>query len=428
VRARAASVIAAAILASPAIARADAASLFGAGAPSAGRARADVAAGEASDAPRANAALAADPGVRLRLSYGYGALGLRFNGADAGVAHVSGVDLGVQGGGRVGAIRVGAAMNLHLPDAYLAAIEFRPPTEPQFLLYEAPLQRTTVDVVGAVGWGPVAIGGGVASTLSVGGKGTNFVLGQDARGTFADAGLDVALPYRFAPIAGIRADFGRAAIGASFRGAAAIDLRLDNAVRVDLQNSPLNGTTSVKVSGPAGWDPATLNVGVRVALLGGLSVMGSLEYAVYSAAPAPVADVVIDVHLGTTPGQREARFNEPRFHDTVSPRLALELRRPGSSGEWRWAARAGYALAPTPVPVQTGFTTYLDANRHTIALGGGYHLGKALGVDFALDVAGQLHVLAHRVEDKTTASLPYAHFEIGGTVLYGAATLEAAWK
>src|SRR6185437_17005680 len=106
-------------------------------------------------------------------------------------------------------------------------------------------------------------------------------------------------------------------------------------------------------------------------------------YAVYSAAPSPAASVIIDVHLGTTPGLREVGFGSPRFRDTLAPRFGLELRRP--SGEaWRWAARAGYAMLPSPVPRQSGLTTYADATRHQLALGGGYHLGRFGGVDLSV--------------------------------------------
>jgi hypothetical protein len=79
------------------------------------------------------------------------------------------------------------------------------------------------------------------------------------------------------------------------------------------------------------------------------------------------------------------------------------------------------------VPRQSGLTTYADATRHQIAAGGGYHLGKLAGVDLSVEAAGQLHVLQPRTEDKDSPALPYAHFEVGGHVLYGAATLEATW-
>jgi hypothetical protein len=425
VRAAGGALVALMLAAAPA--RADAPGLFGFGARSAGLARAGVADDDAGAAARENAALACTPGLRVRLGYGYGALGLSFNGQDAGVPHASGVDLGAQYGVRVARfLDVGFAMALHLPDSYLASIGFRPATEPQFVLYEAPLQRTSFDLVAAVRLGALSLGGGASVGLGVGGNGTHFDLGQDARGTRADGSVDVALSYRITPVLGARVDLGRVALGASFRGAMALDLQLDNAALVNIADNPLNGTTTVLVSGTNGWDPAVLTAGAHVVLVPGLAVMASLEYAFYSAAPSPVADVQVAVHLGTTPGLREVKFVEPRFRDTIAPRVGVELRWP-SAEAWRWAARLGYAVLPTPVPRQSGLTTYADATRHQLALGGGIHLGKLAGVDLALEAAGQLHLLQPRTEDKDSPALPYAHFEVGGHILYGAATLEATW-
>jgi long-subunit fatty acid transport protein len=427
VKASAIASLAALLVAAPV--QADTASLFGFGARSAGLARAGVADDDAGAAARENAALASTPGLRVRVGYGYGAMGLTFDGHDAGLPHASGVDIAAQYGVHVARlVDVGAALALHLPDSDLASITFHPGSEPQFPLYEAPLQRTSFDLVAAVRIGPVSFGGGAAVGLSVGGSGTHFTLGQDAHGTSADGSVDVALPYRVSPIVAARGVAGRLALTLSLRGPMSLDLALDNAALVTIQNNPLNGTTLVKVRGTNGWDPAVVTFGAEVGLVEGLAVMGSLEYALYSGAPPPVANVEIDVNLGTTPGLRQVTFPLPRFRDTIAPRLALEYRRPVEGQErWRWAVRLGYAVQPSPVPRQSGLTTYADATRHQVAVGGGYHFGRAAGVDWSIEAAGQVHVFQPRSEDKDSPALPYAHFDVGGHIVYGATTLEAAW-
>jgi hypothetical protein len=447
---------------------------FGHGARSAGLAQSDIAGAEASNAAQANAALAATPGFRLRLGYAYGGLDLTINGESAGVRDASGLDLAAQFGAQVSReVTLGLALAAHIPDQYLARVAFRPATEPQFVRYEASLQRMTIDVVGALRYGPVAIGGGVASTLDVGGRGTDFTLGQDANGTYADATTDIELPYHFAPLIGVEVDLGRAAIGAAFHGPLAIDLRLESRNEIALADNPLNGTTTVLVTGASGYDPPLIDFGARFAVGAGLTAFAALEYAVYSAAPAPVADVVLDVRLGTTPGQREARFVEPRLRDTLSPRFGLEIVRPDtdappapahscspsplrgtappddgrrrqlselstchchSRGDaagpppWRWSVRAGYVLSPSPLPPQNGFTSYADATRHGLALGGGYRFGRVAGVDLSAQLAGQLHLLATRLTQKPSPALPYAQYEVGGHMLYGAASIEGVWR
>lgn len=408
-------------------ARADAPALFGFGARAAGYARSGVAEDDAAAAARENPAVSSIPGLRLRLGYGYGALALRVNDTQAGLARSSGVDLAAQYGADVGrGLSLGVALALHLPDPYLAKVAFRPATEPQFPLYEASLQRATFDVAAGARYGPLYAGAGAAVGLSVGGEGARFAIGQDPHGTSAGGTVDVSLPYRAAPALGLRVDLGRFAFGAMFRGALGISLRLDNTATIALAGNPLNGTTTVKVSGISGYDPAVLTAGARARIAGGLSALAALEYALYSAAPPPAADVKLDVRLGTTPGLREARFPSPRFRDTLAPRLGLELRRP-SAGAPRWAVRAGYAFQPSPVPRQSGLTSYADAARHQISAGGGYHLGRLAGVDLAIEAAGQLHVFTRRVEDKDSPALPYAHFEVSGHILYGSLALEATW-
>jgi hypothetical protein len=407
-------------------ARADAPSMFGFGARAAGLARSGLASDDVGAAARENPALASSPGLRVRLGYGYASMGLTFDGADAGVPHASGVDLAAQYGAAAGRFELGVALALHVPDPYLAKLSFRPPTEPQFVLYEAPLQRTTFDLVVAARYGPLSFGGGVTAGLSIGGDGARFSLGQDAHGTGADGDVDVRLPYRFAPVFGARVDLGRFAFGATFRGPMALDLALTTAAHVDLEGNPLNGDTTVRVRGTAGYDPAVLAVGARAHLFGGLTGYAAVEYAVYSAAPPPVADVSLDVKLGTSPGLREAKFPLPRFHDTLGARFGLELRRP-SPEAWRWAARIGYAVLPSPIPRQTGLTTYADSARHQIAFGAGYRFGKLAGVTFSVEAAGQVHVLAPRTEDKPSPSLPFARYSVGGRLYVGAVTLEAAW-
>lgn len=416
-------------LAAAADARAAAPDVFGPGARSAGLALADAADPDPAAAAHRNPAAAAAPGARLSLGYRYSVIGLSLDGRDAGVEDSSGLDLGAQlGKGFAGGGAAGLGISAHLPDRHLARVAFRPGSEPQFVRYEAALQRVSADVVLAARLGPLAVGAGIGLGLDVGGEGVDVTLGQDARGTYADAVADVTLPYRITPLAGLSLDLGRAALGASFRGPMAVDLRLESASTIALKDSPLNGTTTVLVSGASGYDPPALALGGRVEIGAGLAGLAALEVAFWSAAPRPVADVTLDVQLGTTPSQREARFILPRFRDTLSPRVGLELRRPASRDAWRWAARLGYALSPSPVPPQTGFTSYADADRHTAALGGGLRLGRAAGVDLTADLALSLHLLAPRQEQKESDSLPFSRYEVAGRLLSGSLTLQGTWR
>ncbi len=425
----AASLVASSLLARSA--SADVPGMFGPSPTSAAFARADVAAPAPLDAPRQNAALAAEPGLRLRAGYGYAGFDLLIDAESARVEDVGALSFAAQYATRVSKlVAIGGAFAVLVPDRYLAKLAFRPASEPQFVLYEAPLQRTSVDAVLAVKVGDFGLGGGVAGSLDLGGNGTNFQLGQDARGTYADAALDVSLPYHFAPIVGASWHIPAVALGATFRGPLAVDLTLHSSDQVKLAGNPLNGTTIVKVRGVGGYDPAKVDFGASAATNAGLTLMLGFEYAVWSAAPPPVADVSLDVRLGTTPSQREATFPSPRFRDTLSPRVAVERRRPvGPAGApWTWALRGGYAFSPSPVPPQLGFTSYADADRHEISFGSAVKLGHAVGVDWALDAAGQVHVLDDRSFDKGNVALPHPHYEVSGRAIFGSLGMEAEFK
>jgi len=419
-------------------AEATAPAVFGHGARSEALARADVADADVTSAPVQNAAFAAAPGFRFRLGYGHGFMGLRVDDQDAGVADVGGVDLATQMGFRLPAsFAVGFALNAHFPDTQIAKLSFRPGTEPQFVRYESVLQRATIDLALAVQRKPFSFGIGASLALDMGGAGTRFDLGQDAQGTYADAATDLSLTYRAAPIVGLAFDLGRVALGASFRGAVAVDLAVASDVRIALAENPLNGTTAVRVRGVSGYDPARLAVGARFKVFGGLALAGAIEWQGYHAAPPPVADVTLDVNLGTSPGRKEVSFVLPRFRDVLAPRIGLEWAgkhgRPGderAEGDqaMRWAARAGYVLSPSPVPPQTGFTSYADATSHAFSLGGGVGFGRYWGADLRADLAAQAAFLEARAEQKKSLALPNASYLVSGQIFHFSFSVEAAFQ
>ncbi len=413
-------------------------SVFGAGPRVEALARSTVAEGDTTDAATENPAFAAAEGTRIRFGYGGSAPFLRVNDRDAGVAPVTGIDLGTHAGKRLGSsLWAGLGLAFHKPDLQLARVSFRPATEPQFVLYEAVQQRLSLDLVAAFRYGPLMLGGGASIALGVGGPGVGVDVSQDANGPRADGSLDIELGYRLAPLVGAVARLGRLQLGASFRGELAVDLSLETVVKVALEGNPLNGLTTVIIRGPSGYEPARADLGARVLVARGLRAFAALEYAAYSAAPAPVADVTLDVDLTTRPASEEGRFIEARFRDTLSPKLGLEWRHPApplpasffseparAPDPWRLALRAGYAYAPSPVPAQTGFTSYADASRHAVGLGAAYHFGDVLGIDLTLSFAAQLHGLEGRREKKRSPALPFAEYHVAGEIVRGSFALE----
>jgi hypothetical protein len=90
----------------------------------------------------------------------------------------------------------------------------------------------------------------------------------------------------------------------------------------------------------------------------------------------------------------------PGFHDTVEVRFGAE---------WLardfFAVRAGYAFEPTPVPMQSGVQSFLDADRHVLSLGLGLDLEKLRVARMRIDVHGRVHALARQRAVKDPATL-----------------------
>lgn len=433
----------ASVLGVAAPARASASSVLGYGARNAALARSNVADADPAAGPTVNPAFAWKPGTRLLLGYGYGIVGLRISGRDAGVRDISGTDIALQTGGSLGRSQVflGAGLTLHVPDGYQARIAFRSPTEPQYPLYDASPQRTIANFAVALRYKALSLGIGTSVLAGTGGEGARFKLAEDANGTYADSRTGIDLPYQLTAVGGLALDLGRIGAGLRVRGPRSLGLHFESVATVDVTGSPLNGVTDAEVNGDSGYEPLTVTLGARVDPATFLRVFAALEYARWSAAPPPSATTRLDLDLAITPEELEARFVAPRFRDTLSPQMGIELRalelppgtlpRPADANERlppRLAVRAGWAMYPSPVPNQTGFTSYADSTRQVFTLGAGYHFGKPWGVELQANAALGLHVLPVRHFDKQSDALPMAHYTASGHIYHGALSLEGAWR
>jgi long-subunit fatty acid transport protein len=182
----------------------------------------------------------------------------------------------------------------------------------------------------------------------------------------------------------------------------------------------------VGLSGSNGYIPATVDLGFRVTPKPWVKALASLQYARWSGAPSPVADVSLDIGLGLSPGELQGRFVSPRFRDTISPRLGLEFLPQGPDGLLR--VRAGYLYSPSPVPRQTGFSSLADAPFHALSAGLGFDFGSVWGVHMQSNFAAHLALLSKRTFDKSNDVLPFASYDVGGQILHLSAAVEGAWE
>jgi hypothetical protein len=137
-----------------------------------------------------------------------------------------------------------------------------------------------------------------------------------------------------------------------------------------------------------------------------------------------VPQMKVLVQLAISPPLIQAMFPQPRFSDQWVPRIGAELRR--RRGRWDFAARLGYAFERSPVPEQTGLTSFADNHRHVLAFGGSFALRdlKVLPKGLKLDLALQVHDLEPRITAKSRPFLGQG-FSSSGYLLFLSAMLEA---
>ena len=109
------------------------------------------------------------------------------------------------------------------------------------------------------------------------------------------------------------------------------------------------------------------------------------------------------------------------------PRLGAELRRE-LTPRVGLAARLGYAYERSPVPEQTGLTSFADNDRHIVSTGIGVELRRLISIlpkPLRLDVGLQVHALEPRTTRKDPRLFAGQSFRSEGYLVHAAATLEA---
>jgi len=412
-------------------------------------AQSDLSDADPGSAAATNPANAHVPGTRILLSYGYTAANLRISDHDAGVPNIAGFDFGAQVGFDLGnGLTVGGALVAYLPDAALARISFRRGTAPYFPIYEAAPQRTRASFAMGLGYENLSLGGGVAIVTDVGGDGVTMRLAEDERGTVADGEIRVSLPLAPSPFGALTYRVEDLGVAFKVQAPTAIDLEVKTTAEVEIEASPMNGRSEILIAGTSGYEPLSATLAADWGVARHLRLFGALEYARWSEAPSPEAQIDLEVDLDVTPETRVVHFVLPRFRDTISPRLGIELgflsepqprtdpavdgddeSNPGPQEQRaRATVRAGWSFVPSPVPNQTGFTSYADADRHTFSIGGGVDFGRMLGVGVQGDFALAMSLLNERTFTKPSSSLPHTSYTASGSFFTGALSLTATWE
>lgn len=385
---------------------------FGAPATATANSRTAAATGaEAAHASPAGVALTGRP--ELLVGYQDSVEHLTIDGQDAGVIDARGTSLGIAIPFAIDGVRFGAAVAAYLPDQFLARILLTPIAEPRFVRLESAPHRTVVEPVLAVAIGHLAIGAGVSLLADARSRDLTFdvgVAGGDKQGA---AHLDVALPVRAAPLAGIRWRPRRAlAVAATFRGELSLDLALDLRANVDVPGV-VTGDATVSLRSVSYFTPMRAAIAAAYQPREDLTLTADVSWERWSALGSGVPDLRVLLALDLSPPLVSSMHPPARFHDIITPRVGATW----ETGPWR--LRAGAAYLPSPVPAQTGITSFADGARTLAAAGAGVRIPatRTWRQPIDLDVALTWQHVGHMLVRKDITLQPGGAFSSGGDVV-----------
>jgi len=206
-------------------------------------------------------------------------------------------------------------------------------------------------------------------------------------------------------------------LAATFRGELAVDLALD--IRTDVAvPSVVSGDADVSLRSTSYFTPMKLGLAAAFRPRPDLALTADVAFERYSTLGSGVPDLRVLLALDIMPTLVTSTQPPARFSDIVTPRVGAEWQRDALR------FRAGIAYLPSPVPAQTGITSFADGDR-LLATGG---LGIRLEpnatwtrpIDLDLGLAWQ-HV-EHAVVKKDQALQPGGAFTSGGQVLQASAS------
>ncbi|MGE0867173.1 MAG: OmpP1/FadL family transporter [Kofleriaceae bacterium] len=385
---------------------------FGAAATAMANARAATAVGaEAIHVDPAAVALATRPEVLL--GYQSSLARLSINDRDAKVGDARGTSLGLAIPFDLGDVRLGAGVGLYLPDAYLARISVAPMTEPQFTRLATASQRIVVEPVAAIAYGEFALGAGASLLADARSRKLAFDVGVIGGATQGTAEVDVSLPPRIAPLIAARWSPARTVdLAATFRGELSLDLALDIDANVNVPQV-VTGTAEIGLRSVHYFTPMRVAVAAAVEPRDDLLITAELAWERWSTLGTGVPDLRVLLALDIAPPLVSQPPPPADLRDIFTGRLGAEWH----TGAMRLRAGAGYL--PSPMPPQTGLTSFADGARVLTTAGAGVRIAPTAiwrqPIDIDLAIAWQ-HV-AHQLVHKDMALFPGGAFSAGGDIV-----------
>jgi long-chain fatty acid transport protein len=397
------------------------------------------------------AGLARARGFEISVGYFRATHELETNGKSNGVDPVAGLVGGLVLPGKVLGVPIAFGLGLHVPDDRLSRVRDLPQTEPRWELYDNRNQRVYLAANLAISpWPWLQLGGGLSfmaattGTLDISGEANILNVNASQVRHEVDASLG-AIRY---PQLGARVALGpRAALALVYRGQFSLDLNLTAHLLGEIAtgSGPGQGlTTAYYALQSASIDaylPQQVVFGGSFLPLDRLRVNVDFTWINWSAYVTPVAnlDVALDIPppaagwpAGITPPTVPTKTPVVPLvmSDRIVPHVGVEWTA-FDRGKWKAFARAGYSFQKSPVGPQNGVTNYLDRDRHTIAIGGGFAVdrpGAILPGDLRFDVHAQFDVLPISLTLKDDPADPIGDYSAGGFIWNLGATLTAGFR
>lgn len=371
------------------------------------------------------AALASDDRLRFDLGYSLVEPRLQLNDADLDVDQSRGVHGGIIIPGDVFGHILAFSVGVFLPDERITRIRALPQGQPRFVVYDNRPQRIviTTSLAFEVLEG-LFVGAGLTYVANT--KGTLKIDGivdlVDVENTELQTAVDVALDsVRYASAGILWKPDEHWRLGLTFRDEFHLEIALELPVEASIVLGSLGeidrGTLDVTAVDANLFSPRQVFFGAAYEAERWL-VSFDFGWQQWSRFPAPTAEIDIEIDLETLDFDIPApdRPLDPDFHDIFVTRLGAE----GAvfDGEHvRWDLRGGYGFEPSPAPDQPGLTNYVDAHKHTLALGSSVRLSgltEVLPGPVSFDLAGLLIVLDERTYEKRDPADPVGSYTASG--------------
>lgn len=347
------------------------------------------------------AILATFEDIRIDIGYQYADPKLLVNGLDLNVNRSRGIAVGISVPGVFGPVRIGFGGAVYLPDEQATRTRTLQGDQPRWVLFDNRPQRLFMAANVAVSIGDkVFIGGGLGYLSSTTGGVTLGGRLHPVRPEESDLLLEIDIDLETVryPQAGV---LWRALpwldVGGAYRGG--FVLNVDLAFRIDADIGPEGGPYIVEDGFFAFlsefqdlFQPEQWAVGAAARIHPNLNLAFDLVWHRWSAYDNPSTIVEIEFDLKDLNDlvmiPEAPPLPAPGFHDILVPHVGVEwiMARTNTS---KWQLRAGYTFEPTPTPVQTGETNFIDGDKHTVGLGLGmqfYDVTEVLPRPFDIDL------------------------------------------